>query len=133
LNRRTFIKRGAAAVAASGFGCFGYALFVEPHWLEIVTRDLPIHNLPRHLEGARLVQISDLHVGPRVSDQYVIASFERIRALSPDIIVVTGDFIGKRTLYISRGVGHLLRARFNVRPEMTLFTLRAESAVTSPA
>jgi predicted MPP superfamily phosphohydrolase len=29
-----------------------------------------------------------------------------------------------RTLYISRGVGHLLKARFNVRPEITMFTLR---------
>ena len=28
-----------------------------------------------------------------------------------------------RTLYINRGVGHLLKARFNVRPEITLFTL----------
>lgn len=28
-----------------------------------------------------------------------------------------------RTLYINRGVGHLLAARFNVRPEITLFTL----------
>jgi len=31
----------------------------------------------------------------------------------------------ERTLYISRGVGHLIRARFNVRPEITLFTLRS--------
>lgn len=29
----------------------------------------------------------------------------------------------ERSLYISRGVGHLTRVRFNVRPEMTLFTL----------
>jgi predicted MPP superfamily phosphohydrolase len=28
-------------------------------------------------------------------------------------------------LYINRGVGHLLKARFNVRPEITLFTLSA--------
>jgi predicted MPP superfamily phosphohydrolase len=28
-----------------------------------------------------------------------------------------------RTLYINRGVGHLLKARFNVRPEITIFTL----------
>lgn len=28
-----------------------------------------------------------------------------------------------RSLYISRGVGHLTKVRFNVRPEMTLFTL----------
>ncbi len=29
-----------------------------------------------------------------------------------------------RRLYISRGVGQLLKARFNVRPEITVFTLR---------
>jgi predicted MPP superfamily phosphohydrolase len=28
-----------------------------------------------------------------------------------------------RTLYINRGLGHLLQVRFNVRPELTLFTL----------
>jgi predicted MPP superfamily phosphohydrolase len=30
-----------------------------------------------------------------------------------------------RTLYISRGVGHLIRARFLVRPEIGIFTLRS--------
>ncbi len=28
-------------------------------------------------------------------------------------------------MYISRGVGHLLRVRFNVRPEITLFRLES--------
>jgi len=28
-----------------------------------------------------------------------------------------------RTLYINRGLGHLIPVRFNVRPELTLFTL----------
>jgi len=96
LNRRTFLKRGAAAVAASGLACFGYALGVEPHWLEIVERDLPIDHLPQGLEGATLAQLSDLHIGPRVSDQYVIDTFERVRALNPDIVVVTGDFMTRR-------------------------------------
>jgi predicted MPP superfamily phosphohydrolase len=32
---------------------------------------------------------------------------------------------GNRSLYISRGVGHLLPVRINVRPEVTLFELRA--------
>ena len=41
------------------------------------------------------------------------------RYTSGEIAVDSG-----RTLYISRGVGHLLKARFNVRPEITLFTLR---------
>ena len=36
-----------------------------------------------------------------------------------------GEFAlsGGRRMYINRGVGHLLRVRFNVRPEITVFTL----------
>jgi len=37
-----------------------------------------------------------------------------------------GEFglFGNRRMYISRGVGHLLRVRFNVRPEIPVFQLR---------
>lgn len=35
---------------------------------------------------------------------------------------------GGRTLYINRGFGHLLRVRFNVRPEVTVFQLVREPA-----
>ena len=36
-----------------------------------------------------------------------------------------GEFAlaGDRRLYINRGLGHLLKVRFNVRPEVTLFHL----------
>jgi predicted MPP superfamily phosphohydrolase len=33
------------------------------------------------------------------------------------------DVGGNRRLYISRGVGHTLQVRFNVRPEVAVFTL----------
>jgi predicted MPP superfamily phosphohydrolase len=96
LNRRTFISRTAGAVVASAVSCVGYAVGVEPHWLEIVERELRIANLPPALEGKMLAQISDLHVGPQVSDEYVVHSFDRLRALAPDIVVNTGDFITYR-------------------------------------
>jgi len=38
-----------------------------------------------------------------------------------------------RTLYISRGVGYLIRVRFNVRPEITLFTLRSHDSRNPPS
>lgn len=34
------------------------------------------------------------------------------------------ELSGDRRLYISRGVGHLMRVRFNARPEVAIFTLR---------
>jgi predicted MPP superfamily phosphohydrolase len=39
------------------------------------------------------------------------------------------DLFDGRRMYINRGLGHLRRVRFNVRPEVTLFTLRREQAV----
>jgi uncharacterized protein len=38
-----------------------------------------------------------------------------------------------RTLYISRGVSYLIRARFNVRPEITVFTLRRSETPRVPS
>jgi uncharacterized protein len=93
LDRRTFVKRSAAAVAAGAIGITGYTIGIEPHWLEIVERELPIALLPGELEGRTLAQVSDLHIGARVSDDYLIRSLDRLRALRPDLVVVTGDFI----------------------------------------
>ena len=34
------------------------------------------------------------------------------------------ELTGNRRMYVSRGVGHLLRVRFNVRPEIPVFMLQ---------
>jgi predicted MPP superfamily phosphohydrolase len=88
-RRQLFANTTAAAGAAAGL----YTWRVEPHWLEIVRRPLPIRGLPRGLVGRTLAQVSDIHVGPRVDDDYVIDAFARLRALAPDIVAVTGDFV----------------------------------------
>ena len=90
LSRRRFLGVAATGTAAAaGF----YTWRIEPHWLEIVRRPLPVRGLPGRLAGRTLVQISDVHVGPRVADAYVLETFRRVAALSPDIVVLTGDFI----------------------------------------
>jgi predicted MPP superfamily phosphohydrolase len=92
-TRRQWLKRAAGAVTAAAAGVLIDTFFIEPHWLDVVQRDLPIANLPAHWEGRILVQISDVHVGARVSDSFLIRSFERVAAFDPDVVVVTGDFI----------------------------------------
>jgi predicted MPP superfamily phosphohydrolase len=91
ITRRRFLKVSAAG-AGLGAGVGIYTWRVEPHWLEFVERSLPISNLPKGLVGCRLVQISDLHIGPRVDDDYLRGSFRRVGELSPEFIVYTGDF-----------------------------------------
>jgi predicted MPP superfamily phosphohydrolase len=92
ISRRGFLRAtGAAVSAAAGVGLYTWR--IEPHRLELVRRPLAIRGLPSSLAGRSLVQISDVHVGTRVSDDYVLATFRRIVDLQPDIVVFTGDFI----------------------------------------
>lgn len=96
MNRRQFLRYGTAAGIGAVAGVAGYTGWIEPHWEQIVERELPIAGLPASLTGARVVQISDLHVGPEVDDEYLVGAFDRIAALRPDLLVITGDFITYR-------------------------------------
>lgn len=100
MNRRDFLRNGALLGAASTVVLGGYTWGVEPHWEEFVEHELPIANLPADLDGARVVQLSDLHVGPQVDDAYLVDAFGRVAALQPDVVVVTGDFL---TYHHARG------------------------------
>ena len=92
LTRREFLKiAGASLGALAGLG--SYARWIEPHWLETVYRRLPIRGLPDALAGRTLVQLSDVHMGTQVDDNYILAAFQRVTDLDPDIVVFTGDFI----------------------------------------
>lgn len=92
LTRREFVA-GSLGVAAGAAGLVVYSWQVEPHWLEVVERPMAIAGLPPALMGSRLVQLSDIHVGRVVSDAYLLETFQRVAALRPDILVLTGDFI----------------------------------------
>jgi len=75
-----------------------YTWRIEPHWLEFVYRDLPIaQSATACLRDGVWVQLSDLHIGPQVDDDYLIATFRRVDALQPDIVVHTGDLISYRS------------------------------------
>jgi uncharacterized protein len=91
ISRRQFLA--AAAVGLGTIGTGVYTSLIEPYWVEIVRRPLRIRALPPGLQGASLVQLSDLHVGSRVPDEYILETFARVRALEPAIVAYTGDFV----------------------------------------
>lgn len=93
MERRKFIKN--SLLGAAGASLIGglYTWQVEPFWLEFVHVNMPIKNLPDHLEGKMLMQISDIHVGNKFNYNYVIESFEKAKLLEPDFVVYTGDFV----------------------------------------
>ena len=57
------------------------------------TVEVPIQGLPEGLDGFRIVQVSDLHLGPLVPTAKVERLAGRINDLKPDLVAVTGDLV----------------------------------------
>jgi predicted MPP superfamily phosphohydrolase len=93
VSRRKLLKRSALSLAGLGVATLAYTWRFEPHWVQVVRRSLPIARLPDALVGKTLVQISDLHVGPIVDEDYIVGAMEKVSSLGADILVITGDFM----------------------------------------
>ena len=55
--------------------------------------DIPLKDLPRNFDGFKIVQISDLHIGPTIKGDYVKKIVDIVNDLKPDLVALTGDFI----------------------------------------
>ena len=54
---------------------------------------VPIARLPRALAGLRIVQITDVHIGPTLRGDFLRQVVDSINALSPDVVAITGDLV----------------------------------------
>jgi predicted MPP superfamily phosphohydrolase len=95
LSRRRFFVSGLTSVVGSA-ALGAYTWGIEPHWMEITHRDLPVRRLPASLQGRTLAFLSDLHVGPQVDDDYLNSVLRRTAELQPDFVVFGGDYITLR-------------------------------------
>jgi uncharacterized protein len=86
------------------------------------VQDLPIW------EGVRAWVLAGHTHGGQVKPPFLpppVLPVRNKRYIAGELAITPG-----RILYINRGLGHLLQVRFNVRPELTLFTLqRADDTV----
>ena len=86
LNASIDLATFVLTLVMAGYGC--YQARRTPAVRQV---DVPIANLPNALVGLRIVQISDLHVGPTIKAPFVERVVARVNELQPDLIVFTGD------------------------------------------
>jgi predicted MPP superfamily phosphohydrolase len=77
----------------------------------VVRVDVRLAPLPPALEGFRIVQISDIHVGPTIKSAYLDAIVDRVNALAPDVIAITGDLVDGSVAELAGHVAPLARLR----------------------
>lgn len=93
-SRRAFLGRAVNLGIVGGAGSVTGVGVIQARQLpEVVEVDVPIAGLPPEAEGFRIVQITDVHVGPTIKGDFLAAVVERINALEPDLVAVTGDLV----------------------------------------
>jgi predicted MPP superfamily phosphohydrolase len=55
--------------------------------------DVPVANLPPELDGFRIAQLSDIHIGDYMPPNEIARAVAMANELNPDISFVTGDFV----------------------------------------
>ena len=84
-----------------GWGLGGMVTWslIEPHRVALRPHEVFLPGLPREAEGLKIVQLSDLHVSAMTSGEFLGHVVERVNALQPDVIALTGDYVSRRNSY----------------------------------
>lgn len=116
ITRRAALSAVAALPPASalGAGAIGFSTgFASP---SVRTKVLSVPKLPKALEGLRIVQISDVHLGVYRTTEDLEAALERASLERPDLVVVTGDFVERPWLW-----DDALSVLSNARPRLGVY------------
>jgi predicted MPP superfamily phosphohydrolase len=106
-------RDSAEATALLALALTAVGFFNARRTARVNTVRIPLPELPAPLEGFRIVQISDIHVGPTIKAGYLQAIVDRVNALQPDVVAVTGDVVDGSVAELAAHVAPLaqLRAR----------------------
>ena len=83
----------AVAVLAVSFLAAGVALRNGLSVPAVKRREVELARWPRALDGFRIAQISDVHIGPLRGRRFAAEIVRRVNALDADLVAVTGDLV----------------------------------------
>jgi uncharacterized protein len=108
--RRILLSRALAlGVGGTVVGLTGAGLRSALGALTVKEVPVRLRGLPPELDGFKLVQITDLHVGPMLHRGWVEGVVERIRSLGADAIAITGDLVDGSVAELREHVAPLAR------------------------
>jgi predicted MPP superfamily phosphohydrolase len=101
ITRRKFLRN--SLIAAAGLAV--YAGEVERHYITVTRHSVAIPGLPSAFDGARIAQLSDIHLDEFTEPIFLEHAVNLVNDLDPDYVFLTGDFVTYElgTLQFERG------------------------------
>ena len=94
-RRRALRTMRALAVAAPS-AAFGYGIFIERSSVRLHEQEIAIPGLAPDLDGLRIVQLSDIHLSPLLSESVLERAVAIANETRANLALVTGDLISMR-------------------------------------
>lgn len=108
--RRSFLQNSVnATVVGASAVLTGVGFALSQRVAQVKTVEVPIEGLPAALDGFRIAQISDIHVGPTVREGQIQGIVDAVNALKPDLVAVTGDLVDGRVEHLAPLVAPLAK------------------------
>jgi uncharacterized protein len=92
-TRRALLRTAGSAAVGAPFIVVGFGALIERTAFRVREIDVPIPGLHRDLQGLRLVQLSDVHLSPFLSEREFAKVVDTANDLRPHLVLVTGDLI----------------------------------------
>jgi predicted MPP superfamily phosphohydrolase len=92
-RRLTLARLVAGAVSVVAIGVSGFGMASALGQVAIKRVRIPLAKLPAGTPPYRIVQVTDIHVGPTIGREFVADLVARVNALEPDCVVITGDLV----------------------------------------
>jgi len=110
-ERRKFMSSAVslgALGASSGMTGFGMHQALAGAWIKEVRVPL---GAPQALQDLKIVQFTDLHIGPMIKRDYVEILVKQMNDLKADIIVMTGDLVDGSVAHLKDDVAPLVNLK----------------------
>lgn len=93
LSRREFFKKNLAITGLASSTLVSGVGFANSFDPKVVQVNIPLPTEHKGLHGLKIIQLSDIHIGPTLKKDFCSMLVEKVNALKPDIIAITGDMI----------------------------------------
>ncbi len=116
-SRREFLARAGAITTLASSGVIGaYGVYSGLGDIETPEIQVRLPRLPPALEGFRIAQLTDVHIGDLLGQRFLRGVVEQTNRQRPDLIAITGDLVDGSVAELGGAVAELakLKARHGV-------------------